>query len=248
MDARIKSGHDGCVLWSEVKEHFVHTPGSNFSESQNNSKRALATSQRKAPESLINLSPHKKGVGNAGCPLHPRPRVRFVVVRSTRVTTSTPESPGIPARNGFNGLCRALPGDRALLPPSSRGLRFCHCPVGPIKPPQDLTPAPGRQDHTILPSATASLVSVLLIAHRIIRTRPAIPSRAKRCRVHRIPPRVRDDRDTPLFWGGTRKVLDVIWGVRKQKYFCKGDSTRLSTNRPTGKSLEPVLLSIRRMG
>jgi hypothetical protein len=42
----------------------------------------------------------------------------FVVVRSTRVTTSTPESPGIPARNGFNGLCRALPGDRAVLPPS----------------------------------------------------------------------------------------------------------------------------------
>src|SRR6266478_9845731 len=175
-------------------------------------------------------------------PVAPAASCALVVVERTRVTTSTPESPGIPARNGFNGLCRALPGDRALLPPSSRGLRFCHCPVGPIKPPQDLTPASGRQDNTILPSATASLVSVLLIAHRIIRTRPAIPSRAKRCRVHRIPPRVRDDRDTPLFWGGTRKVLDVIWGVRKQKYFCKGDSTRLSTNRPTGKSLEPVLL------
>jgi hypothetical protein len=60
-----------------------------------------------------------EGVGNAGCPLHPRSRVHFVLVERTRVTTSTPESPGIPARNGFNGLCRALPGDRALLPPSS---------------------------------------------------------------------------------------------------------------------------------
>src|SRR5260370_25096191 len=30
-----------------------------------------------------------------------------------------------------------------------------------------------------------------------------------------------------------RKVLDVIWGVRKQKYFCKEDSTQ---NCPTGKS------------
>jgi hypothetical protein len=29
-------------------------------------------------------------------------------------------------------------------------------------------------------------------------TRPAIRFRARRCRVHRIPPRVRDDRDTPL--------------------------------------------------
>jgi hypothetical protein len=29
------------------------------------------------------------------------------VVERTRVTTSTPESPGIPARNGFNGFLRA---------------------------------------------------------------------------------------------------------------------------------------------
>src|SRR5467141_384490 len=27
-------------------------------------------------------------------------------------------TPGIPARNGFNGFLRALPGDRACLPPS----------------------------------------------------------------------------------------------------------------------------------
>jgi hypothetical protein len=34
------------------------------------------------------------------------------------VTTVAPDSPGIPARNGFNGLLRALPGDRACLSPS----------------------------------------------------------------------------------------------------------------------------------
>src|SRR3984893_18167387 len=48
----------------------------------------------------LSLAPFE-GVGNAGCPLHPRPRVHFVLVERTRVTTSTPESPGIPARNGF---------------------------------------------------------------------------------------------------------------------------------------------------
>src|SRR6266436_8387539 len=32
-------------------------------------------------------------------------------------------------------------------------------------------------------------------------------------------PRVRDDRDTPLQWGGMRKVLDLIWGEWEQKYF-----------------------------
>ena len=63
----------------------------------------------------------QEGVGNAGCPLHPRSRVHLVVVERTRVTTSTPESPGVPARNGFNGFLRALPGERALLPPSLSG-------------------------------------------------------------------------------------------------------------------------------
>jgi hypothetical protein len=31
------------------------------------------------------------------------------------VTTGPPESPGIPARNGFNSLFRALPGERIRL-------------------------------------------------------------------------------------------------------------------------------------
>ena len=34
------------------------------------------------------------------------------------VTTGTPRSPGIPARNGFNGFLRALPGDEFVLSPS----------------------------------------------------------------------------------------------------------------------------------
>src|SRR6267142_403281 len=76
-------------------------------------KRDFASSRREASEALMKLSP-KEGVGNAGCPLHPRPRVHLVVVESTRVTTSTPESPGIPARNGFNGFLRALPGEPGL--------------------------------------------------------------------------------------------------------------------------------------
>src|ERR1700737_3779765 len=96
------------------------------------SPHTTSRSRREAPESCIYNLPPKEGGGNAGCPLPPRPRVRFVVVRSTRVTTSTPESPGIPARNGFNGLCRALPGDRALLPPSPAD-RFCLSPVGPTQ-------------------------------------------------------------------------------------------------------------------
>jgi hypothetical protein len=75
--------------------------------------------RRDAPEAFHEISRPSEGVGNAGCPWHPRPRVHLLVVESTRVTTSTPESPGVPARNGFNGFLRALLGDRAVLPPSS---------------------------------------------------------------------------------------------------------------------------------
>jgi hypothetical protein len=123
----------------------------------------------------LSLAPFE-GVGNAGCPMHPRSRVHLVAVERTRVTTSTPESPGIPARNGFNGLLRALPGDRAFLPPLPRGLKVLSGPVEPNEPPQDLTPASRRQDHTTSPSASSAVV--LRAANRSRRAiRPALRNR-----------------------------------------------------------------------
>src|SRR2546429_7151014 len=147
-----------------------------------------SSSRREAPEAFLLSSAPLEGVGNAGCPLHPRPRVHLVVVERTRVTTSTPESPGIPARNGFNGLLRALPGDRALLPPSSADM-FLSKPGWADLNSANLTPASGRQDHTTSPSAATSLVRTLGDRSQA-ETCPATSSRAKRCRVHRIPPRV----------------------------------------------------------
>ena len=67
----------------------------------------------------------------------------------------------------FYGLLRALPGDRLLATVIRRSLL-----------PRNLAPAPGRQDHTTSPSA-------------ISRAR-----QSHHC-VHRIPPRVRDDREPP---------------------------------------------------
>jgi hypothetical protein len=74
----------------------------------------------------------------------------------------------------------------------------------------NLTPASGRQDHTTSPSASGALV------------RSAI-------RVHRIPPRVRDDRDTPLEWDETAADLKVIWVFGKSEYFCKTGWTLTDT-------------------
>src|SRR5258705_2728657 len=95
-----------------------------------------------------------------------------------------------------------LPGDRALLPPSPCGLKVLSSPVEPNEPPQDLTPASRRQDHTTSPSASSAVV--LHAANRSRRAiRPALASHAQHCCVHRISSRVRDDRDTPLLWDKT---------------------------------------------
>ena len=66
-------------------------------------------------------------------------------------------NPAFPHADGFNGFLRALPGDRAFLPPSPpRSLLL-----------KNLTPASGRQDHTTSPSALAALVSRRRRVHRI---------------------------------------------------------------------------------
>src|ERR1700686_2267237 len=91
----------------------------------------------------------KEGVGNAGCPVHPQPRVRCGSSRCTRVFTAVaPEITRHPRTQWFYSLLRALPGDRAFLSPSSlRSLLL-----------KNLTPASRRQDHTTSPSAVAPLV------------------------------------------------------------------------------------------
>jgi hypothetical protein len=182
----------------------------------------------------MNLPPNR-GRGECRMPNAPAVSCAMIVVERTRVTTSTPESPGIPARNGFNGFLRALPGDRALLPPSPGGYVLSK-PGRADSTPPNLTPASGRQDHTTSPYAATSLVSSLCDRSQASSTRPAIPSRAKRCRVHRIPSRVRDDHDTPLLWGGMARLIEMFLPIMEAKYFCKWGWTPLSTNRPTGKS------------
>jgi hypothetical protein len=70
----------------------------------------------------------------------------------------------------------------------------------------NLTPASRRQDHTNSPSAVDALV------------------RSIAC-VHRIPPRVRDDREPPLRWDETVANMEVIWVGGEGKYFLGRDWT-----------------------
>ena len=89
-----------------------------------------------------NIRPKQRAWGMPGARCT---RSRAWCVVNTRVSHhGYTGSPGIPARNGFNGFLRALLGDRALLSPSLTRIA-----------PQSLTPASGRQDHTTSSSASA---------------------------------------------------------------------------------------------
>src|SRR5258706_7238587 len=108
-------------------------------------------------------------------------------------------------RNGFNVFLRALPGDRACLPPSPAELTSTN-----------LTPASGRQDHTTSPSASQR-------SRQQRRLRPPHPA-----------PYVRDDRETPLVRDGMAADIEVIWVRREQKYFCNWGWTGKSLICPSG--------------
>jgi hypothetical protein len=138
-----------------------------------NRARAFAGTVR--PEGVGTLSegaarPSSEGAGNAGC-LCTRSLACDVKMAHELVTTGPPEKPGIPARNGFNGFLRALPGDRAFLSPSSarrdKRLRQLDASVG----------ASGPHDFAVRNERASSCAS----------PRPPHPK-----------PYVRDDRETPL--------------------------------------------------
>ncbi len=105
-------------------------------------------------------------------------------------------------RNGFNGFLRALPGDEFLFAtviPRIRGIAY---PVGPFDASARLSISNGCQDHTASPSASCAVVVARSNRSRDPKASPCDQSpRANAARVHRIPPRVRDDRDTPLVSG-----------------------------------------------
>jgi hypothetical protein len=68
-------------------------------------------------------------------------------------------------------------------------------------------PASRHQDHTISPHASGAFVKAAL-------------------RVHRNPPRVRDDRESPLLVGRDANHVTLICSSEKQKYFCERGWTR----------------------
>ena len=88
--------------------------------------------------------------------------------------------------------------------------RMCHRQLGTSH---------GCQDHTVLPYAS----SAAHLAHRLPLMRfnsPCDHPVRRRPRVHHIPPRVRDDRDTPLLSSRDSRKEPLIWGEGEAEYIC----------------------------
>jgi hypothetical protein len=100
--AAANAGEPRCRTTCEVKNgfpdvEFVARFSIQFSKSRIVSRRSFTPRNAKRPSHTF-ISHPMEGVGNAGCLLHPQPRVHFEWIESTRVTTSTPEHPAFPAQ------------------------------------------------------------------------------------------------------------------------------------------------------
>ena len=93
-------------------------------------------------------------------------------------------TPGIPARNGFTAYVALLV--TGLFCHRRLRIKFCLSPVGPtqLRELDASVGASGPHDFAVRCNISRPRA---VDRSRIQRTRPATPSRAKRCRVHRIP-------------------------------------------------------------
>jgi hypothetical protein len=139
-----------------------------------------------------------EGAGNAGCTLHPRSRVQGCTKESAHEHTGSAEAVRHSLRNGLTAYAALSSATNSFCHRRQR-IKTCPSPVGPTHL-RWLDISNGCQDHTVLPYATSAV--------RPARRKPLTSSTSpcdhlarRRCRVHRIPSRVRDDREAPLLPG-----------------------------------------------
>ncbi len=173
---------------------------------------------------IVQKLPPKEGVGNAGCPLHPQPRVQCV--GSTRV--SSPRSHrdhGIPAAMVLT-VYLALPRRSGfLVTVISRKLACARLGRHASARLDAGVEASGPHGFTVREQHRSSSCRGSLTGENP----PCDPvARPTLLRPPHPVPYVRDDRDTPLRGDGTAQLIRVIWVSGEPEYFCKGDWTRKS--------------------
>ena len=159
--------------------------------------------------SCTKLPSKTEGAGNAGCALHPRSRVQNAQRKTHTSIQVQRKHSGIP-RAMVLRLISCSPRRRIRLVTVTAGLMAELIRLDRVRHRQ-LDTSNGCQDHTVLPYAAARLRQKRL--RRARRRSSCTPRTAhgkdppcdhlarRRCRVHHIPSRVHDDRDTPLLPG-----------------------------------------------
>jgi hypothetical protein len=156
----------------------------------------LCARRRRAPRvDATSMSPeNNEGAGNAGCALRPRSRVQNARKKTHTSIQVQRRHSGIPCAMALRLMPRS-PRRRIRLVTVAAGL-MAHWIRSDRCRHRQLGTSNGCRDHTVLPYAESAVVlragspltSELALRHRCAPT----------LRVHRIPSRVRDDRDTPL--------------------------------------------------
>ncbi len=146
---------------------------------------ASAFPRRDGPEFYKTASPllRIEGVGNAGCPMHPQPRVRYMRWHTSVVTTGPPDSPHRRCRiSGWSNPVRPDFASDNLAP--ATGVRTTR--LGrPLK----------RRSSCTLARSLTRFISPCDCHSRLTLSRPPHPM-----------PNVRDDRETPLCGPGRRGI------------------------------------------
>ena len=195
-------------------------------------RHTSASSRRITPELCQQTRPRKsEGAGNAGCPRHPQPVC--IGSKHTVVTTGTPEHPAFSCAMVLTVSFVLSSATNSFLSPSLNGLTATSARLGRLRlrstwhqqrmpGPHDFAVRSDLNQPFSRPCAARRVLAKALkrrssarrsIAHR--ETRPAITSARQRCRVHRIPSRVRDDSRSAPLWGGTNGEIFLSRGGRQ---------------------------------
>jgi hypothetical protein len=184
------------------------------------------------------LCPSLKKRGRRESRVSDAPAAPRAKVESTWVgTTGSPVQTGFPCAMVLTASF-VLPGDRALLPPSPRRLTASLARLGRDLPPQDLTPASGRQDHTTSPSATTSFVCAPVDRSRAQRTAlqprlraDAAASTASRPTSVTIASRPSCGRDGRILSGDLPDGIFFELGLDRNLLICPSGSLRITAHR-----------------
>ena len=150
-----------CAAWKNLEISLVTLASRNDVDKHRRSRRALRSSYAR------NVSPLKiEGAGNAGCPMHPQPRARWVVKyaheysqRRHRITS------GIPHAMVLTAYFALSPVTSSFLPPSPHGLKVSRARLGRLTPPQGLASATDARTTRLRRPQQCRSSCVPIIAH-----------------------------------------------------------------------------------